>query len=113
VRLALVLVAVLFSLLGQQASATSSRAGLRIVDDTPPTTLRGFGFRPHEHVRLVAVAGTTRSVRKVVASALGRFGVHVRGDVNACTGVSVTAVGSMGTRATLKRAPGQCPDLQP
>lgn len=106
-RLALVLAALAFSLVAQ-SSAAATRAALRLVDDSSPATLRGSGFQPREHVRVVVVAGDTRSVKRVVATALGRFTVRVLGDVNACTGFSATAVGSKGTRASLKRAPGQC-----
>ena len=95
------------------ATAATPRPSLRIVDDTPPATLRGVGFQPGERVRVVIVAGTARSVKKAVATALGRFTVRVRADVNDCTGFSATAIGSKGTRASLKRAPGQCPQLQP
>jgi len=111
-RLTLLVVALLVSLLGQSAAATH-RATLRLADDATPPTLRGVGFQPREHVRVVAVAGETRTVKKVVATALGRFTIRVRGDVNDCRGFSATAVGSEGTRATLKRAPGQCPALGP
>jgi hypothetical protein len=106
-RLALLLVASLFALAGQSVAATH-RGTLRLIDDTTPTTLRGLGFQPREHVRVVVLNGTTRTVKKVVATALGRFSLRVESDVNACAGFSVTAVGSMGTRATLKRPLGQC-----
>jgi hypothetical protein len=107
-RLALAVLAVLFSLLGQSATAAAPRASLRLLDDTSPATLRGAGFQPREHVRVVVVSGSTRSVKKVVATAAGRFTVRVQGDLNACVGFSATAVGSKGTRASFKRAPGQC-----
>jgi len=112
VRVVLALVALLFSLVGQSSAATS-RATLRLVDDTSPATLRGTGFQPREHVRIVVVAGSTRTVKKVVATALGRFTIRVQGNVSNCVGFSATAVGSKGTRATFKRAPGQCPSLDP
>jgi len=102
----------LVALLGQ-ATAATPKPTLRLVDDTAPAVLRGSGFRQHEHVRVTVVSGTERSVRKVVASGLGRFAVRVPADANACAGFSVRAVGNMGTKATLKRAPGQCPDLGP
>lgn len=111
-RLAVVLAA-LVALLAVQGAAATPRATLRLVDDTMPPTLYGVGFKPREHVRVVVLAGSTRSVKKVVATTLGRFTVRVLGDVSACAGFSATAVGSKGTRATLKRAPGQCPALQP
>jgi hypothetical protein len=110
---ALTVVAVLCSAAAlAQAAAATPRATLRLVDDVP-ATLRGAGFQPREHVRIVIVAGTTRTVKKVVATARGRFVVHVRADANDCAGFSATAVGNKGTRATLKRAPGQCPQLDP
>ena len=48
-----------------------------------------------------------------MATRLGRFGFRMREDMNACQGFSATAVGSKGTKATFKRAPGQCPNLAP
>jgi hypothetical protein len=111
-RLALVFVALLASLVAQSAAATT-RATLRLVDDTTPPTLRGAGFQAREHVRVVIVAGDVRSVKRVIATARGRFTVRVLGDIDACTGFSASAIGSKGTRAALKRPPGQCPALGP
>ncbi len=109
---ALTAVAVLCSVAAlAQTAAGAQRATLRLVDDTAPAMLRGSGFQPREHVRVVVVSGTARSVRKVVATRFGRFAVRIRDDVNACSGFSAIAVGNKGTRATLKRAPGQCPAL--
>jgi hypothetical protein len=94
-------------------SAMSSAAGearpvLRLVDSSP-VTFRGAGFEAYEHVRVV-LAEKTRTVRRVVASAEGRFLVRFPGaDANECTGFSAVAVGDRGSRATYKRAPGQCP----
>lgn len=111
-RLALILVALVFALVAPPSGAATPKASLRLLDETAPPTLRGSGFQPREHVRVVIVAGSTRTVKRVVATALGRFGVRVR-DVDDCAGFSATAVGSKGTRASLKRVPGQCPQLQP
>jgi len=99
---------VVLTLLGQ-AVAAAPQATLRLVDDTAPALLRGAGFQPREHVRLVIVAGTTRTVRKVVATRLGRFTVPLQDDANACVGFAARATGNKGSRATFKRAPGQCP----
>ena len=88
----------------------AQRATLRLVDDTAPATLRGSGFQPREHVRVVVVAGTIRSVRKVVATRLGRFALRIRDDVNACSGFSATAVGQQGNpgdaQARARSVPG-------
>lgn len=109
---ALVLVALVFSLLGQSSAATS-KATLRLMDDSSPAVLRGAGFQSREHVRVVIVVGSTRIAERAVATGLGRFTVRAPGDVSSCVGFSATAVGSKGTRASLKRAPGQCPALAP
>ena len=72
-------------------------------------TFRGAGFLANEHVRVV-LAEKSRAVRSVLANAEGRFVVRFPGaDANECTGFSAIAVGDRGSRATYKRAPGQCP----
>ena len=92
-----------------QAFAATPKATLRLVDDTTPVTLHGTGFQPRERVRIVIVAGSAQSVRRTVATRVGRFVVKLESvDVNACTALSIRALGSDGTKATLKRLPGQC-----
>jgi hypothetical protein len=94
--------------LGQAVAATPT-ATLRLIDDTTPVMLRGSGFQPREHVRIIIAASSSQSIRRTVATRLGRFAVKLESvDVNACTGLSIRAVGSDGTKATLKRPPGQC-----
>jgi hypothetical protein len=96
--------------LASPTTATSTRATLRLGDESP-LTVSGSGFRAQEHVRVVAVSGK-RAVRSVTAGAGGRFAVRFTGmSVNACRGVSVTAIGDRGSRAMYKRPPGQCPDI--
>jgi len=96
------------AIVGLGAARGETRPALRLVDASP-VTFRGTGFEADEHVRVFFV-GTTRAVRRVVASAQGRFSVRFAdADANACTGFSATAVGDQGSRATFKRAPGQCP----
>jgi hypothetical protein len=109
----LAVISSLVALLLGEAVAAQPRASLRLDDDTAPALLRGAGFQPREHVRIVVVSGATRNMRQVVATRLGRFVMRMRADMNACQGFSIRAVGSMGTKATLKRAPGQCPNLAP
>jgi len=92
-----------------QAVAATPRPTLRLVDDTSPVTLHGSGFQPREHVRIVVVSGSSQSKTRTVATRLGRFSVRLESvDVNTCTGLSIRAQGSDGTKATLKRPPGQC-----
>lgn len=89
------------------AQGQASRASLRLVSDEP-VTFRAIGFRAHERVKLVVVGGG-RAVKYLVAGDAGGFVVRVRGiDPNACPGFSAVATGSLGSRATYKRAPGQC-----
>jgi hypothetical protein len=94
--------------LASPTTATSTRAALRLGDESP-LAFAGSGFRPGEHVRVVAISGR-RAVRSVTAGSGGRFAVRFTGmNVNACRGASAIAVGDRGSRATYKRAPGQCP----
>jgi hypothetical protein len=66
------------------------------------------GFHAREHVRLV-VRAPGALTRNATAGAGGGFTMRLAGvDPNACTGFSITATGDHGSRATLKRAPGQC-----
>jgi hypothetical protein len=76
--------------------------------DASPLALRGSGFRPKEHV-LVTVTAHRRVSRRTVASRRGTFELVVPGvDSSNCSGFSATAVGNRGSRASYKRAPGQC-----
>jgi hypothetical protein len=48
--------------------------------------------------------------RNATAGTGGGFTMRLAGvNANSCTGFSITATGDNGSRATLKRAPGQCP----
>ncbi|MGB2951906.1 MAG: hypothetical protein WBB74_00780 [Gaiellaceae bacterium] len=90
------------------ARGDASRPALRLVDSSP-LIVRGTGFKVRERVRVVFEGGT-RVTRTTIADARGRFVVRLRGvDANACAGFSIRAVGNRGSRATFKRAPGQCP----
>ena len=89
-----------------RAAATEPR--LRLLD-TDPVAFRGVGFKAHERVRVVVYAGE-RAAKRTTAGLHGGFVVRFTGlDPNACAGFAASAVGSEGSRATFKRAPGQCP----
>jgi hypothetical protein len=92
------------------STAGATRPTLRVSDDSP-AAFRGSGFRANEHVKVVAaVMGGARAVQRVTAGAGGRFVIRFRGmNANSCRGFVITAVGDRGSRATFKRAPGQCP----
>ena len=91
-------------------AAVAARPTLRLSDDAP-SAFRGSGFRANEHVRVVAaVIGGARAAQRVTATAGGRFVVRFRIiNANSCRGFVITAVGDRGSRATFKRAPGECP----
>ena len=89
------------------ASATT-RPALRLLDASP-LAFRGTGFKAHEHVRVSVYAGS-RATKRTTAGLRGRFTIRFVGlDPNACTGFSAVAIGSEGSRASFKRAPGMCP----
>ncbi len=50
--------------------------------------------------------------RAATGSSAGAFTMRLPGlDANDCQGFAVTATGNKGSRASFKRAPGQCPIL--
>ena len=70
----------------------------------PVTTIVGTGFKGGELVRLTGL-GTTR----VRASARGSFTVRLR-KASPCSGLSITAVGSRGSRTALSVSELLCRD---
>jgi hypothetical protein len=93
---------------GLVGGAATIQPRLRLLD-ADPVAFRGTGFKAHERVRVVVYAGT-RAAKRVTAGARGRFVVRFAGvDPNACAGFGASAVGSEGSRASFKRAPGMCP----
>ncbi len=76
--------------------------------DTSPAMVQATGFRARERVRLV-VSAPTPMVRNVTAGSGGGFTMRLAGvSANSCQGFAMVATGSKGSRATLKRPPGQC-----
>jgi hypothetical protein len=105
---AILLAAVFGGAVAAPTTAVTTRPALRLADDAP-LMLSGSGFRASEPVKVVAIAGK-RATHWVTAGSGGRFAVRFRGmDANACRGLTATAIGDRGSRATYKRAPGQCP----
>jgi hypothetical protein len=92
-------------------AADQSQARLRIVR-AQPLTLRGSGFEARERVRVVVFAGSIR--QKVLhAGPAGGFTTSFTGVVvsfGRCgTGLFVSARGSAGSFAALKRPAPECP----
>jgi hypothetical protein len=80
---------------------------LRLLD-SDPVMVRATGFHAREHVRLV-VRAPGLIVRNATAGTGGGFTMRLGGvSADACQGFSVIATGDEGSRAMLKRPPGQC-----
>jgi hypothetical protein len=108
-RLLLICLLVLAAALSGVGSTTfaATHPSLRLMD-TSSVALRGVGFKRHERVR-VTVSSKARAAKSVDASTTGSFVVEFAGiDLNTCVGFVATAIGSDGSRATFKRAPGMC-----
>jgi hypothetical protein len=74
-----------------------------------PFRVRGARFRPHERVRVtVTPTGGSPIVRRVRASARGRFVLAFPGLMVACRGVKGVAVGSRGSRAAFALLSVRC-----
>jgi len=69
-----------------------------------PVVVAGHGFQPGESVRISGI-GTKR----VRASTAGTFSVNLGGAVERCSGFSLFAVGSQGSRASLDFSRPLCP----
>jgi hypothetical protein len=98
-----------FSALGG-ASGSAHRASLRVAKNLP-LTVTGSHFKSHERVRVTASLSGEATIRhRVRASSAGSFSTAFTG-IARCSMVRVVAVGSGGSRVTLKRLPA--PACQP
>jgi len=75
---------------------TRKTARLMIKPVIPTTIVAGTGFKSGEVVRLTGIP-----VRQVRASVRGTFTIRLR-SVDPCNGLSVTAVGNKGSRASVQ-----------
>jgi hypothetical protein len=74
------------------------QAELRLVDPEP-LTVRGTGFKPHEHVRVVYEARRVWT-RSMSASVTGAFtSAFSRVALDVCAAKQLYAIGSLGSRA--------------
>jgi hypothetical protein len=85
----------------QQTPAAHSTARLTIKRVIPTTIVAGTGFRSREVVRFTGVP-----VRKVRASTKGTFTIRFGSDP--CSSLSITAVGSKGSRAAVNYSQFSC-----
>lgn len=70
-----------------------------------PLEVSGAHFRSHEHVRVTAVIGETKRVKRLRASSSGAFRTTFPIGAGRCNSVRVVAIGGTGSRATVKRLP--------
>jgi hypothetical protein len=92
-------------LAGLGAASTSTRhASLRLLKQSP-YQVGGSGFAARERVRVVASAAQVSVTKRVRASRRGTFAAAFSFGAGHCSGLRVVAVGSAGSRATLKRPP--------
>jgi hypothetical protein len=96
---------------GTSASIGSHTSTARLLlMDSSSFALRGVGFKSDERVRITVDTPARDVTRTTTASSAGGFTMLVTGvNPNACQGFTATATGSEGSRATFKRARGQCP----
>jgi hypothetical protein len=85
------------------------KAELRLLQ-TKPLALRGTGFRPGESVRVTLLASIKRTSRRATAGPNGSFKVSFpRGAAEGCSLQIAHAVGSEGSRASVRVGRAPCP----
>ena len=94
------------------AVATARVAKARVwVSVQSPLTVRGSGFRAHEHVAVTVSASGERFTRAVTASGVGSFVARWAGSAQAdsgCVSLFVRAVGDRGPDAAWKSVANDC-----
>jgi hypothetical protein len=105
----ILILAVSLLLIGPAAGQGKSQrsATLKLSKGTP-LTLRGAHFDPRERVR-VTVSNRLKRTKVVNAGASGSFVVSFQDSYDRCTGLFARAVGTGGSRATLKMPQLGCP----
>jgi hypothetical protein len=107
--IALALSLALFGTAAAGGSATSSAKATLKLERGAPLTLRGSRFVPAERV-VVSVRGGKRQTKRVTANGRGGFVVSFpRLSYDRCDPLFALAVGSRGSRASLKMPPRLCP----
>jgi hypothetical protein len=103
VRLATVLLLLVVLLVGSGALAAGPSSAHLALVRAQPLTVRGTGFHARERVRLVLGRASAGTAARARATAAGAFTAVVPGRLQRCAGVTVTAIGDHGSRATLRR----------
>ena len=97
-------------LVGALGAATEARRSpaLRLAD-REPLTLSGVRFHARELVRVKVTADSGTASRRMRATASGSFTSQFDLALDRCSGLYAVAVGSRGSRATLKLPEPLCP----
>jgi hypothetical protein len=105
------LLAVLLAVSNFSGGSSTAKPSLRLMAGQP-FAVRGQGFEPAEQVRVFALGSVRRASVRTRASGTGTFkAAFSRRDLGGCSLLVVTAVGSDGSRATLR--PGRRPCTPP
>jgi hypothetical protein len=88
--------------------ADASRPSVNLVA-LAPVIVRGAGFKSHERVTVSVLAGRRRR-KTITANAAGRFQLAFTTlRLDACAGISISALGNRGSRVDYRLSPGLCP----
>jgi hypothetical protein len=108
IALAIALTAAVAAAASTAESAADRKAQLSVVK-AKPLALRGTGFRPNESVRITLLASVKRSVRRATAGPNGSFKVSFSRGGEGCSLMIAHAVGSQGSRASVRVGRPPCP----
>jgi hypothetical protein len=108
---ALAVAALVAGLLPAAVQAGQKQPRLRVTA-TSPLAIRGFGFGPHERIKLAASVGKKTELRSLSAGAGGAFVARFPQLVyDRCHGaLKVAAFGSRGHRVSFVLQPLECPN---
>lgn len=88
------------------AGGNAVRPAIRLTDGAP-LTVRGTHFRPRESVRITAIS-LGSATKRTSAGPSGSFVMRIAIKYNRCSGLTVIARGSKGSRAVIKRPAMNC-----
>ena len=91
------------------ADTVAERQAKLAVVKGKPLALRGTGFEARENVRLTLLAGIKRNVRRATASPTGSFKVAIAPSADRCSLLIAHAVGTRGSRASVRFGGPPCP----
>ena len=100
--LAALVVSATLAITGTDTSSDQARRGKLTQIGEQPLRLRGTGFLPGEKVRVSAAARGGKETRTVIANSSGAFTLSFSADLDTCDGVTISAVGTKGTRTSFQ-----------